>query len=66
MDIKSNRFDIIKTAAKRSAAKRSADKRSDTANVSTLPVNVTSSELKKMRFYGCTRIQLGIQHTNNS
>lgn len=32
----------------------------------TRPDSITLEELKKMRLYGCTRIQLGIQHTNNS
>jgi len=31
----------------------------------TRPDYITKTELKKFRKYGCTRVQLGIQHTNN-
>jgi ELP3 family radical SAM enzyme/protein acetyltransferase len=31
----------------------------------TRPDHITKTEIKKFRKYGCTRVQLGIQHTNN-
>lgn len=31
----------------------------------TRPDYITKTELKKMRLYGCTRVQLGVQHTDN-
>eukprot|EP01084_Bolivina_argentea_P027714 51495_1 len=31
----------------------------------TRPDTITVSEIERMRYYGCTRLQIGIQHTNN-
>lgn len=31
----------------------------------TRPDNITLEELRRFRYYGCTRVQLGIQHTSN-
>ena len=31
----------------------------------TRPDTITVEEIERMRYYGCTRLQIGIQHTNN-
>ena len=31
----------------------------------TRPDQINKNEIKRLRYYGCTRVQLGIQHTNN-
>ena len=31
----------------------------------TRPDQINKDEIERFRYYGCTRVQLGIQHTNN-